>query len=199
MEFERFNSFGETSTSYAITVLLEIIRSEGNEGLFGFPYLAKKCYLVEKMRKLDLFGFSQNHTSGIASNFIQGRIRIIGWFDLAKIVNKESEGTENYCGELRQKLVTLSCEQVEDRYLNNAINSPDFKRWQGVIDQVNEHPSGKDWHALSVAAHLHNHNNLPIEHTISDIKRHAADRNIPLPKDVFNNAIHLLTELNLYK
>ncbi len=126
---------------------------------------------------------------------------MIGWFDLAKIVNKESEGTENYCGELRQKLVTLSCEQIEDRYL--TTNNPDFKRWQGVIDQVNEHPSGKDWHALSVATHLlHSHhqpNNLPIERTISDIKRHAADRNIPLPKDVFNNAIHLLTELNLYK
>lgn len=204
MKFERMDSSGETSREYAITILLEIVRSECEE-VPGFSYLAKKCYLAEKMRNLDLFGFSRDRTSGTSSNFIQREMTAIESFNLARVVKSGDaicRFTKNYCGEMCREYITLCDEQVADRYLMRIADNPDLKEWQKVIDQINKHPSGKDWHTISIAVHLHSHyqsSNASIEDVIANIKRQATNKNVPLPKNVFSNAINLLAELNLYQ
>ena len=203
--FEKNDDFnhGKVSTKYALTILLEIIRSEGPEGLWGFPYLAKKCYLVEKIRSLNLFGFHLDEIGCVTSSFLDGRIRVIEWFNLARVTRDDTirKETENFCGELCQEHLALCDEQVEYRYLDRVriANNPDFKRWQETIDMVNKYPNGKNWHIVSVATHLHAHGRSSVDQgiIIEDIKNRARDRNVSLPKNVFDDATLLLNNLNL--
>ena len=197
--FEKNDDFnyGKVSTKYTITILLEIIRSEGSEGLWGFPYLAKKCYLAERVRNLNLFGFHLDEAGCVTSSFLDGRIRTIEWFNLTRVTRNDTirEGTENFCGELCQEHLVLCDEQVEYRYLNEIADDPDFKRWQEAIDMINRCPGGKDWHIVSVATHLHAHG--ATNRIIEDVKKRAKDRNVSLPKNVFDDATLLLNNLNL--
>ena len=193
------DSSGGISKKYATTILLELIRSECEE-VPGFPYLTKKCYLAEKMRNLDLFGFSHD-SNGASSDLIEHAIERIESLNLArvtKIGDAICRFTKNYCGERCQEHIALCDEQVTYQYLDSIANHPDLREWQEVIDIINRHPSGKNWHTLSVAVHLHSHRQvLPKQRVISDIKKRATEGNTPLPKNVFDDAVQLLTDLNL--
>ena len=156
-EFGRFDDYGRVSQDYIITVLLEIIRAEGDL-LLGFSYLAKKCYLAEKMRGLDVFGFVRNPALGVFSSTVQYEIRAIRSFGFARVL-EEGEvtcgDTKNYCGEARQEHITLHDEEVVRAFLDPVADNADFKEWQEVISRINHHPHGKDWHIISVAVCLH--------------------------------------------
>ena len=104
----------------------------------------------------------------------------------------------NYCGEVHQEDITLIDEQIEHLYLDRFDNNPEWKKWQEAIDQVNGHPSGKNWHILSIAVHLHSHQ-ADVLRTISEIRREAMSRKVPLPENIFKDAIRFLTEINLYQ
>ena len=199
-KFEKLSAFTETLGNYAITVLLEIIRSECKE-VPGFAYLAKKCYLAEKMRGLNVFGFSKDEKS-VCSDFIQHTMQAIKGFELVRVVevgDAISKDTRNYSGEMCREYISINSDQVEEMYLNTFAGDPDFKKWQKVIDKINRCPNGKDWHTLSIAVHLYSHRKMDVLRVISDTRREARGRNVLLPKSVFADATNLLTELNLFK
>ena len=189
-----------------IAVLLEIIWAEGKE-LLGFPYLAKKSYLVEKRRGINLFGFEQNPYSGVHSSALQLGIRTMKSMGFIRILEEDEancEDVRNCYGEMRREHIAICSEQAVDLCLNNGTDNPDIKKWQKVINHINRHPNGKDWHTISIAVHLHSHrptgpNDPPIERVMANIREHAKGRKIPLPKNVFDDACGLLNTLGLYQ
>ena len=200
MKLENINSLSGVFANHEIALLIEIIRSECAE-IPGFPYLTKKCYLVEQLCETDLFEFKPDSINGASSRVMIQATKTMRLFKVVRIVgvgDATSKITRNHCGEECREYIALTDEQVEGQHLHNLANNQDFKRWQQAIDKINHHPHGKDWHALSVAVHLHSQqSNWP--RTISEIRRQAKRKKALLPIDVFRDAANLLHDLNLHK
>ncbi len=198
MKLANINSLSGVFGSYEIACLLEIIRSECAE-VPGFPYLTKKCYLVEQICETDLFKFKQDDISGASSDIILHAANAIRIFEVARITGVEdtvSKATRNHYGEECRERIALTDEQIMNQYLHRLSNDQKLRRWQQAIDKINSHPQGKDWHTLSVAVHLHNHRADRLQ-TIGEIRRQALNNKASLPEDVFRNAANLLSYIGL--
>lgn len=199
MKLKKLDSLTKVLGSYEVSVLLEIIRSECAE-VPGFAYLTKKGYLAEQMRKTNLFEFEKDSVVGASSPVIRSVTQAIKMFEVARVVevgDALSKDTRNFCGEVCGEYIALVSEQVADQYLNSMANDPDFIKWQKAIDEINRHPGGKDWHALSVAVYMHSHRHADKLRTISEIRRQVMYRKMLLPEGIFKDASDLLRDLGL--
>ena len=201
MRLESINSLAGVFDSHEIAFLLEIIRSECAK-LPGFPYLTKKCYLVEQVCKTDLFKFKPDDISGASSDIMLHAIKAIRIFEIAGITAVEDTAalkeTRNHYGEECREYIGLKNEQFEALYLRDLVNGHQLEGWQQAIDKINSHPQGRDWHTLSVAVHLHNHQTDRLQ-IIGEIRRQALSNKASLSKDVFKNAANLLDTIGLHK
>lgn len=200
MKLASIDSLAGVFESHEIAFLLEIIRSECAE-VPGFPYLTKKCYLVEEICETDLFKFKQDDISGASSDIMLHAIKAIRIFEIARIKEVEDatfKETRNHYGEECREYIALTDEQIEARYLHDLVNDQQLERWQQAIDKINSHPHGRDWHTLSVAVHLHNHRADRLQ-IIGEIRRQALSNRASLSEDVFRNAADLLHTVGLHK
>ena len=200
LKLENINSLSGVFRKNEIAFLLEIIRSEYAE-VPGFPYLTKKCYLVEQLCKTDLFEFKPDSIRGASSEVVMCATRTIRSFKVARIVGvgyTASRTTRNHCGEECQEYISLTDEQIVDQYLQDLTNDRGLKRWQQAIDKINHHPHGKDWYTLSVAVHLHSQQS-DWSRTISEIRKQAKRKKVFLPNDAFKDAVNLLRNIGLHK
>ena len=199
MRLENINSLSGVLADYKIALILETIRSECAE-VPGFLYLGKKCYFAEQLCETDLFKFKQDSISGASSEVIAHATEAIKLFKAARITevgDAVSKTTRNYCGEECRERVALIDEQIVNQYLRNITDNEGFERWQKAIDDINRHRYGKDWHVLSIAAHMHSRQ-LDWLRAISEMRRQARENKVSLPEGVFKAAMGLLYDLNLH-
>lgn len=197
MRLKNISSLSGALGNYEMALLLEIVRSECAE-VPGFPYLTKKCYLVEQKCGTRLFEFKQDDSTGASSDVMRHLEKAMRQFEIIRIEKlDEAEATKNYCGEECRENLALTNEQIVGQYLDNLRDDSQLKKWYQTIDTINRHPCGKDWHTLSVAVHLHNQQ-LDWLRSMSEMRRQARDNKVSLPEGVFRAATGLLYDLDLH-
>ena len=197
MSLKNIGSLSGALGNYEIALLLEIVRSECAE-VPGFPYLTKKCYLVGETCKTDLFEFKQDDIIGVSSDVIRHIEKAMRRFEIVRIRElDEAEATKNYCGEECREHLALTNEQIVGQYLDALKDDSQIRKWYQTIDTINRHPYGKDWHTLSVAAHLRSQQ-LDWLRSMSEMRRQARDNKVSLPEGVFRAATGLLCDLDLH-